>query len=116
MFSPRRPADRRGDKRQKPQNEQVVVVAPSREREGGHGDENDRKSPVIDRSGLRMTARPLSAQHRNRTGYDRYQSSRYVHGDKRQKERSIRREGKTADSGRMPDHYLLTPRLLKFQD
>jgi hypothetical protein len=71
-FSPRRPADRRGDERQKPQNEQVIVLAPSREREGGHRDENDRKGPVIDRSGFGMPARPLSAQHRNRTGYDRY--------------------------------------------
>jgi hypothetical protein len=34
-----------------------------------------------------------------------------VHGDKCQKERNIRREGKTEDSGRMPDHCLPTPRL-----
>jgi hypothetical protein len=53
-----------------------------------------------------MTARPLSAQHRNRAGYDRYQSRRHMHGDKRQKERSIRREGKTGDIGWMPGHCL----------
>jgi len=58
---------------------------------------------VIDRSGLGMTPRPLSAQHRNRTGYDRCQSGCYVHGDKRQKERSVRRKGKTGDIGRIPD-------------
>ena len=46
---------------EKPQNEQVIVFAPSGEREGGHRDENDCKSPVIDRSGFGMTARPLSA-------------------------------------------------------
>jgi hypothetical protein len=111
-FSPRRPADRRGDKRQKPQNEQVIVLAPSGERQRGHRDENDRKGPVIDRSGFGMTARPLSAQHRNRTGYDRCQSGRYVHGDKRQKEGSIRREGKTSDISRIPNHCLQLKRRL----
>jgi hypothetical protein len=55
-----------------------------------------------------MTAKSFSAQHRNRTGYDRCQSGRYVHGDKRQKERSVRRKWNAGDGGRIPDHL---PRL-----
>jgi hypothetical protein len=37
-----------------------------------------------------------------------------VHGDKHQKGRSVRREGKTGDSGRTPDHCLPRPRFLNF--
>lgn len=102
-LSPRRPADRRGDERQKPQNEQVIVLAPPREREDRHRDENDSERQIIDRSGLGMTARLLPAQHRDSTGCDRCRAGHYMHGNKRQKERSIRRKRNAANDGRICD-------------
>ena len=76
---PSRAADGRGSKRQRPQDEQVVVLRPPHPRQQRHGDEDDGQAPVIAGSHPRMATPALRAQHRNQAGADSSEPRQHMH-------------------------------------
>src|SRR5215510_4441978 len=79
-LASRRAPDESRRERQNAEDEEVNVVRPAHNRKKGHRPEDDHEAPVIDRSGGRMSANSLRAEHGDHARDEADKAGRDVYG------------------------------------